>query len=201
MKLILCIAFQVSLIAFPAVGAHAQRVSDPVENPEMLVNLARLDADAGRLDKAISNYERSVEIIDGPLPPGVDGATATQWAKLNLGFLYAAKGVDFFQANNLDDAIASFRTSLAWNPYSRDIRYSLCQALYIQASRLKDQGRTDGELAPLYRDIVREATRAIAISATRAARPRYSHKTRTCHSRSTTFGWTTGPRRRGFPAS
>jgi tetratricopeptide (TPR) repeat protein len=164
MKHVVSIVFLLSLAVLTTRSLYGQTVSAPVENPETLVNLARLDASAGRLDRAISNYERSLALIDGPLPPGVDGATVTQWrslepvAKLNLGLLYAAKGADFFQANSLEDAIASFRTSLEWNPFSRDIRYNLCQAMYIHASRLKDQGTPNSELAPLYRDIVTEAT-------------------------------------------
>ena len=154
-----------SIVGLAAARADGQGASPPLDSPAALLNLARLDADAGRLDLAISNYERSLAIIDGPLPPGVDGATAAQWkslalvAKLNLGILHAAKGIDFFQADNLDGAISSFRTSLEWNPYSRDIRYNLCQATYIQASRLKDQGRPAAELTSLYADIVKEATR------------------------------------------
>lgn len=159
---LLVLLFVVGLTASRASG---QRASAPVENPETLLNLARLDADAGQLDRAISNYERSLAIIDGPLPPGVDSATAAQWktlepvAKLNLGILYAAKGIDFFQADNLNEAISSFRTSLGWNPYSRDVRYNLCQAMYIQASRFKDQGQPAAAHQALYRDIVKEATR------------------------------------------
>ena len=154
----------VSLIALTPGPVYAQRASSPVEDPATLLNLARLDAGSGRLDGAIANYERSLAIIDGPLPPGVDRATAAQWktfapvAKLNLGMLYAAKGIDFFQADNLSDTISAFRTSLEWNPSSRDIRYNLCQALYIQASKLKDQGRPAAELTALYNDIVKQAT-------------------------------------------
>ena len=154
-----------SMMGLTAGRIDAQRAPTSVENPEALFNRARLDADAGRLDQAISNYERSLAIMDGPLPPGVDGATAAHWkalapvARLNLGNLYAAKGIDFFQADNLNQAISSFRTGLEWNPYSRDIRYDLCQALYIQASHFKDQGRPNGELTALYGEIVKEATR------------------------------------------
>lgn len=155
----------VSVIGLTAGGAYGQRPSAPAENPEALLSLARLDADAGRLDQAISNYERSLAIIGGPRPPGVDGATAAQWktlepvAKLNLGILYAAQGIDFFQANDLDQAISRFRTSLQWNPYSRDIRYNLCQAMYIQASRFKDERRPADEISALYAAILTEATK------------------------------------------
>ena len=159
---LLLLAFAIGLTAGRAYG---QPPSAPPDNPEALLNLARLDVDAGRLDRAISNYERSLAIIDGARPPDVDGATAAQWktlepvAKLNLGILYAAKGIDFFQANDLGQAISLFRTSLQWNPYSRDIRYSLCQAMYIQASQFREQGRPAGELSALYADILNEATR------------------------------------------
>ena len=165
MRRILGLASHVCLISTLTARAYGQGAPTLTDNPEALLNLARLDADAGRLEQAISNYERSLAIIDGPLPPGVDRATAAQWktlepvAKLNLGILHAAKGIDFFQADSLNDAISSFRTSLEWNPYSRDIRYNLCQAMYIQASRFKDQGRPAAELASLYRDIVKEAVR------------------------------------------
>jgi tetratricopeptide (TPR) repeat protein len=153
------------VIGLAAPHAHAQRTAGNADNPETLLNLARLDADAGRLDRAISNYERSIAIIDGPLPPGVNGTTAAQWkafapvAKLNLGILYAAKGIDFFQAHDLTQAISLFRTSLVWNPYSRDIRYNLCQAMYIEASELREQGRPAGELSAIYADIIAEAAK------------------------------------------
>ena len=156
-----------SVIGLTAGRAYGQRSPAPAENPEALLGLARLDADAGRLDGAIANYERSLAIIDGPRPPGVDGETAAQWktiepvAKLNLGILYAAKGIDFFQANDLGQAISLFRTSLRWNPYSRDIRYNLCQAMYIQASQFREQGRPAGETSALYADILNEATKVL----------------------------------------
>ena len=155
----------VCVIGLAAGRAYGQRAFAPIENPETLLNLARLDADAGRVDLAISNYERSLAIIDGPRPPGVDGATAAQWktlepvAKLNLGILYASKGIDFFQANDLGQAISLFQTSLQWNPYSRDIRYNLSQAMYIQASQFQAQGRPAGEISALYADILNEATK------------------------------------------
>src|SRR4051812_44735545 len=107
----------ICVIGAAAISVHAQRTGASADNPETLLNLARHDADAGQLDRAISNYERSIAIIDGPRPAGVSGTTAAQWkafapvAKLNLGILYAAKGIDFFQANDLPQAISLFRTS------------------------------------------------------------------------------------------
>jgi len=143
----------------------AQNTSNGNENPEALVNQARVYADRGDLEHAISTYERSLEIITGPRHARIDGATAVKWnaleplARLNLGILVAAKGIAFFQADNLEEAIASFRTSLQWNAHSRDVRYNLTQALYVQASRLKDQGRPAADLSPLYSEILAEAAR------------------------------------------
>ena len=91
-----------------------------------------------------------------PLPPGV---RPDQSLRRNLATLHAAKGIDAFQADNLNGATASFRSSLDWNPYSRDIRYNLCQALYIQASRLKEQETSAAELNTLYDEILKEAAK------------------------------------------
>jgi hypothetical protein len=157
-RLIVCVC----IFTVIAARAGAQNTSNGSDNPEALLNQARLYADRGDLDRAISAYQRSLDIITGPRRARIDGATAVQWktleplARLNLGLLHAAKGIDFFQADNLDDAIASFRTSLQWNGYSRDVRNNLTQVLYIKASRLKDQGRPPEELTPLYRDILAE---------------------------------------------
>jgi tetratricopeptide (TPR) repeat protein len=159
------IAVSVCLFGLIASAARAQSASSGTENPEALMNQARVSADRGELDRAISTYERALEIVTGPRRARLDGATAVQWrafeplARLNLGLLIAAKGIDLFQADNLEGAIASFRSSLQWNPYSRDVLNNLTQALYIQASRLKDQGRSPEELAPLYRDILVQAAR------------------------------------------
>ena len=60
------------------------------------------------------------------------------------------------------EAIAAFRTSLEWNPQSRDIRYNLCQAMYVQASRLRERGTPAHDLASLYSDIVKEAVKVRA---------------------------------------
>ena len=153
----------IALVFLAAARAGAQNTSPAGENPEALINQARVSADRNELDRAISTYERLLEIVTGPRRGSVDAATAIKWgglealARLNLGILTAARGIDFFQANDLEKAIAAFRLSLRWNAYSRDIRNNLTQALYIQASRLKEQGRTAEELAPLYRDIVAEA--------------------------------------------
>jgi hypothetical protein len=155
----------VCLLTLVPARAGAQSSSNGNENPEALLNQARVYADAGNLDRSISAYERLLEIVTGPRRARVDTATAVKWrslepvARLNLGMVTAARGLDFFQADNLDKAIAAFRTSLQWNPYSRDIRSNLTQALYIQASRLKDQGRPAAELAMLYGDILAEAAR------------------------------------------
>jgi hypothetical protein len=155
----------VCLFTLAAAGAGAQNASTGNENPEVLLNQARLYTDRGELDRAISTYQRSLDIVTGPRRARIDAATAVRWrnleplARLNLGLLHAAKGIDFFQADNFDDAIASFRTSLEWNRYSRDVRNNLTQVLYIKASRLKDQGRAAAELAPLYADILDEAVK------------------------------------------
>ena len=152
------------LLALIAGRAGAQ-TSSATENPEALLNQARVYAERSDLDRAISTYERLLEIVTGPRRARVEGATAVKWkglepiARVNLGLLTAARGIDFFQADNLERAIASFRTSLEWNAYSRDTRNNLTQAMYIQASRLKDQGRPAAELAPLYTDILAEAAR------------------------------------------
>ena len=155
----------VTLIGSIAGRTSAQGTFAAPDNPEALLNQARVYADRGDLDSAISTYERSLTIIDGPRAAGIPDATVVKWkalepvAKLNLAILYAARGIDFFQADDLDGAISAFRTSLQWNGYSRDIRYNLAQALYIKASRLKEQGQATTKLTALYNDILAEAVR------------------------------------------
>ena len=122
-------------------------------NPGVLVNKARREAEAGQLDRAIASYERALALITGP------SRSYDPIIRFNLATLHAAKGIDAFQADNLSDAVASFRNSLEWNPYSRDIRYNLCQAMYIQASRLKEHNASAEEVTFLYSEILAEAAR------------------------------------------
>jgi hypothetical protein len=122
-------------------------------NPNAAINEARREAASGQLDSAIASYERALTLIDGP------SKAYDPVIRFNLAMLHAAKGIDAFQADDLEKAIASFRSSLEWNPYSRDIRYNLCQAMYIRASRLMEQGAAAAELTPIYNAILAEAAR------------------------------------------
>jgi tetratricopeptide (TPR) repeat protein len=121
-------------------------------DPSLVINEARRYAEAGQLDLAISTYQQALALLSG-------SNAYDPIIRFNLATLHAAKGIDAFQADALDDAIGAFRSSLLWNSYSRDIRFNLCQAMYIQASRLKEQGAPPEELLPLYREIVTEAER------------------------------------------
>ena len=130
----------------PAIGAN-----NP--NPDAVINEARRQAQAGQLDSAIASYERALTLITGP------SKAYDPIIRFNLATLHAAKGIDAFQADNLSEAVASFRRSLEWNPYSRDIRYNLCQAMYIQASRLKEHNASAEETTFLYSEILTEAAK------------------------------------------
>src|SRR5262245_25625232 len=120
-RLVLCF-LSFTALALPVDGQGAARAAEP----EGLIAEARRYAESGQLDLAISTYERSLAMIDGPAPADADPRRITQWkaydpiVRFNLATLNAAKGVDLFQAGTLDAAISSFRTSLKWNPYSRD---------------------------------------------------------------------------------
>lgn len=142
--------------ALPSLALRAQRdstVDANDVNPSAVINEARREAEAGQLDSAIANYERALTLITG------SSKAYDPIIRFNLATLHAAKGIDAFQADNLGDAIASFRSSLEWNPYSRDIRYNLCQAMYIQASRLKDHNAAAEEMTFLYSEILTEAAK------------------------------------------
>ena len=149
--------------ALPSLGLRAQ--SDPTiavndvndVNSRAVINEARREAEAGQLDSAIANYERALTLITGP------SKADDPIIRFNLATLYAAKAIDAFQADNLNQAIASFRSSLEWNPYSRDIRYNLCQAMYIQASRLKEHNASAEELTFLYTELLTEAAKVRAV--------------------------------------
>jgi tetratricopeptide (TPR) repeat protein len=145
------------LLAGTLAGLPAARVSaqdNPADaNTNAVINEARRAAEAGQIDSAIATYERALTLISGP------SKAYDPIIRFNLAMLHAAKGIDAFQADDLERAIASFRVSLTWNPYSRDIRYNLSQALYIQASRLMEQGAPATELTPIYNAIVVEAAR------------------------------------------
>jgi tetratricopeptide (TPR) repeat protein len=141
------------------VGLTARSVAgQPADSPEVLLALARQYALSGELDRAITSYERSLTII-------AESTAPAQWKgqepiiRFNLAMLHAAKGADLFRTDNLEDAISSFRTSLEWNPHSRDIRYNLCQAMYIEASQLRDRGGPHADVSALYMDILSEAGR------------------------------------------
>ena len=92
------------LLTLVAPWAGAQISSNGSENPEALLNQARVYADGGELDRSISAYERLLEIVTSPPRGRIDPATAARWkgleplARLNLGILTAARGLDFFQA-------------------------------------------------------------------------------------------------------
>jgi len=126
-------------------------------NSRAVINEARREAEAGQLDSAIANYERALTLLTGP------SKADDPIIRFNLATLYAAKAIDAFQADNLNQAIASFRSSLEWNPYSRDIRYNLCQAMYIQASRLKEHNASAEELTFLYTELLTEAVKVRAV--------------------------------------
>jgi len=130
---------------------RADRAADG--NPNAVINEAKRNAAAGQLDSAIASYERALTLITGP------SKAYEPIIRFNLAMLHAAKGIDAFQADDLEDAIASFRSSLEWNPYSRDIRYNLCQAMYIRASQLMDEGTPAMGLAPMFHAILTEAAR------------------------------------------
>jgi tetratricopeptide (TPR) repeat protein len=122
-------------------------------NVNAAINEARRDAEGGQLDAAIANYQRALTLI-------TDATRAYDPViRFNLATLHAAKGIDAFQADNLDQAIASFRSSLEWNAYSRDIRYNLCQAMYIQGTRMKEEGAPAADLVRLYGEILTEAAK------------------------------------------
>jgi tetratricopeptide (TPR) repeat protein len=145
--------------ALPSLDLRAQSDSAPDGNnannadPRAVITEARREAEAGHLDSAIADYERALTLIAG------SSRAYDPIIRFNLATLHAAKGIDAFQADNLSQAIASFRSSLEWNPYSRDIRYNLCQAMYIQASRLKEQNAAAEEVAFLYSEILTEAAK------------------------------------------
>jgi tetratricopeptide (TPR) repeat protein len=145
--------------ALPSLDVRAQDDSTTdashadAPNPGTVINEARRQAEAGQLDSAIAGYERALTLITGP------SRTYDPIIRFNLATLHAAKGIDAFQADHLGDAVASFRSSLEWNPYSRDIRYNLCQAMYIQASRLKEHNASAEEVTFLYSEILAEAAR------------------------------------------
>ena len=142
--------------ALPSLNLGAQGDSTIDANdvdPRAVINEARREAEAGQLDSAIASYERALTLITGP-SKGYDPII-----RFNLATLQGAKGIDAFQADNLSDAIAAFRSSLAWNPYSRDIRYNLSQTMYIQASRLKEHNASAEEVTFLYSEILTEAAK------------------------------------------
>jgi len=142
--------------ALPSLDLRAQ--DDPAieagtVNPSSVIDEARREAEAGQLDRAIASYERALALIRG------SSRTYDPIIRFNLATLHAAKGIDAFQADQLSEAVASFRNSLEWNPYSRDIRYNLCQAMYIQASRLKEHNASAEEVTFLYSEILAEASK------------------------------------------
>jgi cytochrome c-type biogenesis protein CcmH/NrfG len=152
----------VTLLYALAGGAAGAQTAAP-DSPEAIIERASRSMQQGDADRAIAEYERALAIINGPTPAATGTARAERWKayepiiRFSLATLHAARGVDHFQANGLPEAIAAFRTSLGWNPYARDIWYNLSQALYIQASQLREHGEAAGDLTPVYNEILAAA--------------------------------------------
>jgi hypothetical protein len=143
-------------------GSAGAQTAGP-ESPEAVIERASRSMQQGDADRAIAEYERALAIINGLTPAATGTARAKRWQayepiiRFSLATLHAARGIDYFQTDDLPGAIASFRTSLGWNPYARDIWYNLSQALYIQASQLREQGEAAGDLTPVYIEILEAA--------------------------------------------
>jgi tetratricopeptide (TPR) repeat protein len=113
--------------------------------PEAKMNLGALYAGKNETEKAVKVFEAAIESTNGPLKAKLKPEDAANWkryaemANLNIAQILGSAGVEQFQAEKYDEAIASFSRATKINPYSRDYLYNLAQSYYAKAGKYEDE--------------------------------------------------------------
>jgi len=136
--------------------------------PEGLLNVGSIYANRGEIDAAIEAFEEAAAAARGSHLEKLDSTGQAQWAAfaemadLNIAQMIGARGVEEFQAEDYDAAVASFQRAADANPHSRDYLFNIVQAHYAKATGLEEQRDTtaapgtapeDQELIQLYEQL------------------------------------------------
>ena len=115
------------------------------KRPEGLLNIGSIYANKGDNQKAEEAFQQAAAAAQGELFAKLDTAQQAQWksfvemSTLNIAQIRGARGVDHFNAEQLDEAAAAFKSAFDVNPYSRDYLFNFVQARYAKASKLEEQ--------------------------------------------------------------
>lgn len=142
------------------------------DRPESKLNLAALYANKGDVVNAEAAFRSTITAAEGPLKEKLQPQDQAAWkrysetARISISNLVAQRGIDAFNAEKYDDAIAAFREALTMNPNSRDHAYNLAQSMYAKARNMEqtydslntakkfaDADKIGTELVTLYNDI------------------------------------------------
>ena len=113
--------------------------------PEAKMNLGALYASKSESDKAIAIFEKAIESTNGPLREKLSPEDAANWqryadmAQLNIAQIIGSRGVEQFEAEQHDQAIASFAKAAEINPHSRDYLFNLAQSYYAKTSAIEEK--------------------------------------------------------------
>lgn len=112
--------------------------------PEAKMNLGALYAAKNEPAKAIAAFEGAVTATSGPLKDKLKPEDAANWkryaemATLNIAQISGSAGVELFNAEKFDEAIAAFNRATKVNPYSRDYLFNLAQSFYAKAGKIEE---------------------------------------------------------------
>jgi tetratricopeptide (TPR) repeat protein len=90
-------------------------------------------------------FEAAIASTNGPLKEKLKPEDAANWkryadmASLNIAQILGAAGVEQFQGEKYDDAVASFQRAMQINPHSRDYLFNLTQSFYAKAGKIEDE--------------------------------------------------------------
>jgi tetratricopeptide (TPR) repeat protein len=113
--------------------------------PEGKMNLGALYAQKNETAKAVKVFEDAIASTNGPLKEKLKPEDAANWkryaemANLNIAQILGAAGVEQFQAEKYDEAMASFQKAMQINPHSRDYLFNLTQSIYAKAGKFEDE--------------------------------------------------------------
>lgn len=110
------------------------------ERPESKINLAVLYANAGEYARSEVAYRSVIDLHSVPVNAEDSSARGRfrEIATIRLAQLMDRRGVEAFEAQRYDDAVAAFSDARALNPHARDHAFNLAQSIYAQARALED---------------------------------------------------------------
>jgi tetratricopeptide (TPR) repeat protein len=130
--------------------------------PESKINLAILYANKGDVARAETTFRSVLELLDTPRDTTLSAEEETQWARfkelstINLASILGQRGVEAFQAERYDDAIAAFREAHGLNAQTRDFSYNLAESIFAKARKLEEDRKgllEEGKAARAKKDV------------------------------------------------